>query len=161
MDQSFEALLASYNQQFKEAEEFGSDWMPEDGGYTVCISKVQSGAMKNDGGPDIPWFKPVLRIEDVGDAKLNGKEFPLGFLSMKVPGILKSVARQLNGGVPVADLPTTAQMILDSVGTYMNVSVKTKPDKKGVDRTNVYIEKILEVQDAEGDEAQEAMPDTH
>jgi len=135
MDINFENLLGQYEQSYQEAEEYGSDWLPDDGeGYVGTIIKVSSGVKD-----DKPWWKVMGRLEAVNDSALDGREFPVGFYSVKNPGILKSFAKILNHGGKVATLVEAAKLVSASTGTVFQFDVKT--NAKGYQ--NCYPKQIL------------------
>jgi len=149
----FEVLLAAHNanlkKQYDEAEEF-SNWMPDDGKYTVTVLKCARGvSTKSDPNNPMFWWKPTVRIEAGDKPELIGEEFALGFFNTNAPGIMKSRAKELNGGVPVAfdDLGGVFQ---GSVGKILNVKVDTATStKNGKDYTNCYIEEVVAVEQME------------
>ena len=141
-------MLAQYHAnlktQYDDAEEY-SDWMPPDRkDYIVTVLKCSKGvSTKND--PDNPmfWWKPTVRIEEVANEDLNGKEFALGFFNTNAPGIMKGQARALNGGdaVPFDELGAVFE---GSVGKVLRVDVATTTSKKnGKEYTNCYVQEVI------------------
>ncbi len=102
MDLNFEQLLAQHNQDFKESEVY-SNWMPPDAEYIVSLIKLETGIKEKD-QVKTGWWKLTGRIEDVQDAKLNGKEFCVGFYRSTAYGILKGDARILSSNPHLNDL---------------------------------------------------------
>ena len=154
----FEVLLSRHNanlkRQYDDAEEF-SNWMPDDGDYTVSVVKCSKGvSTKKD--PDNPmfWWKPVVRIEaGDGGPEILGQEFALGFFNTNAPGIMKGQARALNGGELVSFDDINA-VFIQSIGKILRVKVvTTKSPKNGQDYTNCYIQEVIQV------EAVEDLPD--
>jgi len=151
-DMDFERLLAAHNaslkQDYDDAEEF-SNWMPDDGEYTVTVVKCGKGvSTKKDPNKPMFWWKPVVRIE-AGSTELIGQEFALGFFNTNAPGIMKGQAKALNGGEPVSfdELDATFSQ---SVGKVLRVKVATsKSQKNGQDYTNCYIQEVIPMQAAE------------
>jgi hypothetical protein len=147
----FEQLLAAHQanlkQQYDDAEEY-SDWMPDDGEYTVTIVKCAKGvSTKKDQNNPLFWWKLTGRIE-AGDnaAAILGQEFSLGFYNTNAPGIMKGQAKALNGGdpVPFDDLDTVFK---GAVGKVLQVKVATtKSAKNGQDYTNCYIQEVVQVE---------------
>lgn len=157
----FERLLAAHNatlkQQYDDAEEY-SDWMPDDGEYTVTVVKCSKGvSTKKDPNNPMFWWKPIARIE-AGDNidKLLGNEFALGFFNTNAPGIMKAQARALNGGEPVA-FDDLSKVFEESIGKVLRVKVATsKSQKDGKEYTNCYIQEVIQVEDV--DVSQEEPP---
>ena len=99
---AFEQMLAEYNQEYQNAEEF-SDWMPDDGTYICTVVKSTKGTATKDDKP-FGWWKLTGRIEEPSNEQINGEEFTIGFYNTKALGILKGQARALNGGKPISNL---------------------------------------------------------
>ncbi len=143
MDLNFEQMLAKHNQEFKEAEVF-SNWMPPDGEYIVSLVKLNHGTSTKD-GKDLVWWRLTGRIEDVQDAKLNGKEFSVGYYTSKAFGILKGAVKSLTGDL-IHDLGEAHLILEASIGTIIRAKVETRPGKganAGKDFTNCYIQEVL------------------
>lgn len=143
MDLNFEQLLAQHNQDFKESEVY-SNWMPPDAEYIVSLIKLETGIKEKD-GTKTGWWKLTGRIEDVQDAKLNGKEFCVGFYRSTAYGILKGDARILSSNPHLNDL-AEAHTILEEAakGVIVRVSVKTSySEKYKKDFTNCYIQEVI------------------
>ncbi len=141
MDLNFEQMLASHNQEFKEAEVY-SNWMPPDGEYIVSLVKLDHGTSSKD-GTDLVWWNLKGRIEDVQDEKLNGKEFTVGYYTSKVFGILKGAVKMLAGEV-INDLAEAHTILEASVGKIIRAKVDTTFNKKHQkDFTNCYIQEVI------------------
>ena len=141
-DLNFESLLATYNQDFKDAEEFGQDWYPPDAEYVASIIGCKKGVSTKKDSP-VGWWKVTARIEDAADEDLDGKEFCLGFYRTSAMGILKSGARALNGGEPVGSLPDANEVFEGSVGQIVRVKVTTTHKDDGRSFTNCYVQEVL------------------
>ena len=141
MDLNFEQMLATHNQNFKDAEVY-SNWMPDDGEYIVSLVKLDYGTSSKD-GTDLVWWNLKGRIEDVQDEKLNGKEFTVGYYTSKVFGILKGAVNILSGQ-QISDI-TEAHAILEAaVGLVIRVKVDTSfSTKHQKDFTNCYILEVI------------------
>lgn len=145
MDLNFEQLLASHNQEFKEAEVF-SNWMPPDGEYIVSLTKLDTGTFAKD-GVSLPWWRLTGRIENVQDENLNGKEFPVGYYTSRAFGILKGAVGTL-AGEPVDDLGQAHIILAESVGRVIRTKVETTTSKKnGKNYTNCYIQEVIATTD--------------
>lgn len=143
-DIGFEQMLAQFNQDFKDAQEF-SDWMPPDGEYYFSVVKVDKGTKVDDSG-GMGWWKLTCRIEKPEDADLNGKEFNGGFYSTKNLGILKATARTLNGGVQIDSLAEADSVLTKSVGLVLLGTIVTTISKKnGQEYTNCRIKEVIPV----------------
>ena len=159
-DINFEQMLATYNQDFKDAEVF-NDRMPDDDKYIVSLIKLDTGTAKEGGAP---WMKLTGRIEDPQDAKWGGFEFPVGFYSAKAFGILKGAVNVL-AGKPINDLTEAHAVLEASIGKIVNVEIKTMTSKKnGKDYTNCYILEVIDevassVDVQQGGEASGGPPD--
>lgn len=144
-DLAFEKLLAASAEDFANAEEFGNDWMPDDGIYTVTILKLSTGVATKD-KKAMGWWKLTGQIEDVDDEN-HGKEFTVGFYRTTAPGILKSACRVLNGGEGITDIEVANELLEASVGEVLKVKVATRPGKDGRDYTNCYLQEVLATED--------------
>jgi hypothetical protein len=146
-DLAFEQMLAQYNQDYKDAEEY-SDWMPPDGNYIVTITKIAKDVSTKDGNT-LCWWKVTARIEsDVSDPKIYGQEFTLKFVSTKALGILKGFARSLNGGEVVNSIADADKVISESKGKVLDVKVVTTTStKNGKDYTNCFVQKVVDTED--------------
>ena len=153
-DLAFEKLLAASQEDFANAEEFGNDWMPDDGVYTVSVTKLAKGVTAKGDKP-IGWWKLTGLIEDVDDAN-HGKEFCIGFFRTSVLGILKGACRVLNGGDPIEDIALADELLEASVGEILKVKVATKPGKDGRDYTNCYLQEVMATEDEEAEDVVEA-----
>ena len=141
MDLNFEQMLAQHNQEYKDAEVY-NDWMPDDAEYIVSLIKLSKGSSTKD-GVDVMWWNLKGRIEDVQDAKLNGKEFTVGYYTSKVFGILKGAVNVL-AGVETDDLAEADGILEASIGAVLRVKVRTSRSKKdGKDYTNCYILEVI------------------
>lgn len=152
-DMDFERMLAQYHEnlktQYDDAEEF-SDWMPDDGEYIVTVLKCNKGvSTKKDPNNPMFWWKPMVRIEAVEREDLNGQEFALGFFNTNYPGIMKSQAKALNGGVAVSfgDLD---RVFMESIGKVLRVKVATS--NKGY--KNCYVQEVIPMTVAEETEVE-------
>ena len=142
MDLNFEQMLATHNQEFKDAEVF-SNWMPPDGEYIASLIKLDTGTSSKD-GVDTIWWKLVGRIEDVQDEKLNGKEFSVGYYSSKAFGVLKGAVKALNGDI-IHDLGDAHVVLEASIGSIIRAKVETSTSRKnGKEYTNCYIQEVLD-----------------
>ena len=145
-DMDFERLLAAHNaslkQQYDDAEEY-SNWMPDDGKYTVSIIKSNHGTWtQDDSATPIFWWNLTARIE-AGDVKLIGETFATGPYKTTAPGILKGQAKALNNGQPVPFEELT-QLFDSMVGKVLRVNVVTSTSKKnGKEYTNCYIQEVI------------------
>jgi hypothetical protein len=142
-DMNFEAMLAEHNQNYRDTEEF-SDWMPDEGEYTVSVQKCSKGVSEKD-GMKMGWWKLTARIE-AGDNidKVLGNEFALGFYNTKAMGILKGQARALNGGEAVESINEADQVFENAVGNVLRVKVSTTTSKKnGQEYTNCYVQEVI------------------
>jgi len=146
-DLAFQQMLAVHNQEFKDSEEFGSDWMPPDREDYICtgIKCTHGTSSKKDPDKPMGWWKPVLRIEEPSNPDLNGKEFPLGFFSTNTLGLMKGQARAINGGDPVADLTAAHKVFTELlIGRVFKVRVtRTVSTKNGKEYTNAYVQEVL------------------
>lgn len=144
MDLNFEQLLASHNQEFKEAEVY-NNWMPPDGEYIASVVKLTTGSSTKD-GVDLVWWRLTGRIEDVQDEKLNGKEFSIGYYTSKAFGILKGAVKTLAGQI-IHDLAEAHIILEASIGKVLRVKVDTRPGKganAGKEFTNCYIQEVID-----------------
>lgn len=142
MDLNFEQMLATHNQEFKDAEVY-SNWMPPDGEYIVSIMDFDKGSSSKDGN-DLLWWRLTGRIEDVQDEKLNGKEFTVGYYTNRAFGILKGAARTLAGDGNINDLGEAHAVLEASPGTVIRAKVATSySEKYKRDFTNCYIQEVI------------------
>lgn len=156
-DPMFESLLAEFNQNYKDAEEF-SNWMPDDGEYIVTVMKCAKGASEKDGKKTL-WWKLTARIEAPQDEKLNGQEFALGFYSSNAFGILKGQARALNSGETLSSLAEANNVFEGAVGKILRVKVVTSTStKNGQDYTNCYIQEVIATEETTTENTAEAPP---
>lgn len=144
-DFEFEQLLAQYNQTYKDAEEFGGDWMPDDGEYIVSITKSKKGVSTKKETP-VMWWKLTGQIMDqVADSRLDGKEFTVAFLRSSAMGFVKSAAKALNKGEPVSSLEEASQLFDSAEGTICKVLVTTtQKNDSARPYTNCYIQEVIE-----------------
>jgi hypothetical protein len=154
-DLAFEQMLAAHNQEFQDAEEYGTQWMPPDGNYTVVVSAVKNGTFvskktnKSEG-----WWKLTGRIEsDISNPDLYGKEFQIGYYTTegKKMGFVKGVAKTLNGGISVADLSEAATILSGAEGFVLDVKVVTTEEKTRK-FTNCYIQKVIATPESDAGE---------
>ena len=144
-DLAFEQLLAQHNAEYKEAEEFGGNWMPDVGkGYVVLLTKNKTGQSTKDGRTDI-WWRITGRIENVADSEQHGKDFCVGWFrtSTKGLGFTKAAARILNNGVVVDDLVVVNQLFENSPGTLVYVDVQSSRGKDGNTYINAYMTGLI------------------
>jgi len=144
MDLNFEQMLATHNQEFKEAEVF-DNWMPPVGLYVISVDKFSCGqGSKND--PDFGWWKLTCKIEvessPTVDEKLGGKTFTV-FYSTKAPGIFKGAARILSGNGSLNDLTEAHEVIENSPGLVANVEILITTAKNGKDYKNCYFREVI------------------
>lgn len=149
MDLKFEQLLASHNQEYREAEVF-SNWMPPDAEYIVSLIKLDTGTFAKD-GVSLPWWKLTGRIEDVQDEALNGKEFSVGYYTSRAYGILKGAVGTL-AGEPIEDLGQAHLILAESIGKIIRARVETSiSQKNGKKYTNCYIQEVLDTTASAGE----------
>jgi len=142
MDLNFEQMLATHNQEFKDAEVYSS-WMPADGEYIVSLIKLDKGSTSKD-GKDLLWWKLTGRIEDVQDEKLNGKEFTVGYYTSRAFGILKGAVNMLTGE-PIDDLAEAHAALDAAIGSVIRAKVTTSfSEKYKKDFTNCYIQEVID-----------------
>jgi hypothetical protein len=146
--------LAESQEDFANAEEFGNDWMPDDGEYTVSLTKLNKGVSAKDDKP-MGWWKLTGQIEDVEDDNC-GKEFTVGFYRTTAPGILKSAARVLNGGEAVEEIDIADKLLEASIGEVLKVKVATRDSKDGRSYTNCYLVEVLSAEEETEDDATDA-----
>jgi len=156
-DLAFEGMLAEHNQAFKDAAEF-SDWMPDDGEYTVSVVKLDKDVSIKD-NVKLGWWKLTARIEAGENAdKVIGQEFSLGFYNTKNMGVMKSQCRALNSGEGVDSLAEADAIFEAAVGKILRVKVDTSTSKKnGKEYTNCYVQEVIATEDVP-DVAQEEPP---
>ena len=156
-DLAFEGMLAEHNQAFKDAAEF-SDWMPDDGEYTVSVVRLDKDVSIKD-NVTLGWWKLTARIEAGENAdKVIGQEFSLGFYSTKNMGIMKGQCRALNGGEGVDSLAEADAVFEAAKGKILRVKVNTSTSKKnGKEYTNCYVQEVIATEDVP-DVAQEEPP---
>jgi hypothetical protein len=121
----WEDTLAQYQKDYAEAQEF-SDWMPPVGEYTVVLGATTTGTFNKDGA-ELPFRKPIVKIV-AGD--LENKEFALGYFTPKNFGMLKGLAKVLNGGQPVPDVMTADATLKAKAGAILTIRVFETPNKK-------------------------------
>ena len=156
-DMLFENLLAEFNEDYKNAEEY-SDWMPDDGEYIVSIIKCAKDTSEKD-GKKMAWWKLTARIESPQDEQLNGQEFTLGFYSSNNFGILKGQARALNGGEVVPSLAEADKVFESAIGNVYRVKIIiTTSSKNGKEYTNCYVQEKIATEGVEDAGADEAPP---
>jgi hypothetical protein len=148
-DLLFEQILAQHEQEYHDAEEFGSSWMPpdtpkDDPGYIVTILGCKTGTSTKK-EQVVAWWRLTGRIEDPANEALNGKEFVLGFFRTSTPGVLKSTVRALNKGESVGTLAEANKVLVESVGKIARVKVKTTVKDDGSSYTNAYVQEIIGV----------------
>jgi len=149
-DLAFEQALARFNDEFRDAEEFGNDWMPDDGWYVVILTGLKKGvSARKDTGEPLLWWRLVGQIDDEANEKIHGKEFIVGMYSSSLFGLLKSQARVLNHGLAVKSQQEADVVLSDAVGKVIKVEIVTTTSKKN-DReyTNCYIREVINVEDA-------------
>ncbi len=118
------------------AQEVYSDWMPDDGPYTVLVSSYNSGE-KEKNGEESAWWRLGLQILSPG-TDLDKKDFGVMFGS-KAAGFLKSAAATINGAKEDSYRKCIG-IIAGSVGYLLNVNVKT--NNKGY--KNVTISEVVD-----------------
>uniref|UniRef100_A0A6M3J542 Uncharacterized protein n=1 Tax=viral metagenome TaxID=1070528 RepID=A0A6M3J542_9ZZZZ len=151
-DLLFEQALAACNEEFRQAEEFGDDWYPDDGTYVTVVTDVKKGVKVSDAtgsGEPTLWWRLKLRIDDTMNERVHGKEFPMP-LSSRFWGKVKNISRALNRG-QVAISAKEADAILEAArGKVLEVNVyTTTSDKNGRQYRNVSIKNILRVSKVE------------
>lgn len=147
-DINFEQMLARYNQDYREAEAFGADWMPPDNDYTIVVTKVKKGVtVKND--QQVGWWKLTGKIDEIANPKLHGKEFPIGFYRTTGMGFLKSAAKALNDGESVNSLTEADKIFSTAEGLVLQVRVTTTTKDDGRVFTNSYIQEVIQVLDVD------------
>jgi hypothetical protein len=155
-DLNFERWLSEFNQSYAEAEAY-SDWMPEDGKYSVLVTKVEPGEYEKNGRKNRRW-KFTAEIV-AGDSKVMGQKFSWTLFSA-APGMIKGQAAALNGG---QELPTGQDAIAtieSAAGKVLDVTIRTSADKNGKDRTNCYIDGIVDVQKQDANEPEHPQGNT-
>jgi hypothetical protein len=125
-DAGFEQLLADQNKGFQDAEAF-DNWMPSDGQYTMIIKTVKSIVLsdKTTGKKDAGWRFSLI-VVNPADPSMHNRECSSLF-TMKVPGILKSLAIILSSGAVNANtgLAEANTIFLGSQGKAVLVEVST------------------------------------
>lgn len=155
-DLNFEQMLASYNQNYKEAEEF-SDWMPPDGDY-LCIFQAPKKGISEKKTPAMLWWKLTAVIEDPSNADVHGKEFQVGFYNSNAFGILKSATRSLNKGEPVSNLAEADKVLSGVEGVVAKVKVTTTVKDENTTYRNCYIQEVISAE--ETTDPSETAPET-
>ena len=149
-DLDFEKMLAACNEDYKSAEEFGSDWMPDDGEYISTVVKQAKG-VTTKGDQSFMWWKITGRIEDTANPTIDGKEFPIGFFRSTSMGFVKTGAKALNRGEPVNTLPEADAVFEGSLGLVLRVKIVTRnyTDKNGnpKEAKNCYVQEVLDTTD--------------
>ena len=152
-DIGFEALLAQHNEEFRNAEEFGNDWMPDIGkGYVVLLTKCKKDISTKD-DKTYAWWRITGHIENVADVEQHGKDFCVGWFktTVLVLGLAKGAARVLNNGVMVESLEEVDILFSDCPGKLVYVDIRESHSKKdGRDYINAYMTGLI---------ATEEMPD--
>jgi hypothetical protein len=115
------AILDGVAGDFATAEAM-SDWMPEDGDYTVVLTKGSSGAKTGDNA--MVWFKVVGTIDAPQNPELDKKAFTVGFATTKSLGAVKTMASAI-AGRPVLNIREVPAVVESCVGLVCNVTVKT------------------------------------
>ena len=149
-DINFEQLLAAHNEEFRAAEEFGNDWMPDVGkGYVVLLTKCKTGTSDKD-GELYAWWRITGHIENVADAEQHGKDFCVGWYKQLIPGLAKGAARVLNAGQTVNDWETAHKLFSECPGTLVYVDIrKTHSKKTDQNYFNSYMISLIDVADGE------------
>jgi hypothetical protein len=138
----FEKWLADFNASYADAEAY-TDWMPEDGKYSVLVTKVEPGEYDKNGKKNKRW-KFTAEIV-AGDSKMMGQKFSWTLFSA-APGMIKGQAAALNGGKEFSTGADAIAALEHAAGKVLDVTVRTSADKLGKDRTNCYIEGVVDVQ---------------
>lgn len=140
---SFEQALAEYNKEWKDAEEM-SNWMPPDDDYVVIVTKKTEGTSAKKDAMDRPirWWRLTLKIDDVANPKVHGKDFPLLFRSTGL-GFFKTAAKVLNGGKTVGSLVEADAILSNSLGYVLDVRIKTVKADNDREYTNCYVQKVI------------------
>lgn len=143
-DLAFEQLLASHNEEFKQAEEFGNDWTPDIGkGYVVLLTKCKVGQHTKDGRTDA-WWRVTGHIENVADKDQHGKPFCVGWYKQNVPGLAKGAARVLNNGVAVETWEEVHELLSNCDNKLVYVDIRESHSKKdGRDYINAYMTGLI------------------
>lgn len=147
-DLDFERALAQHNEEYRQAEEFGDDWFPDDAEYIVVFAGLKKGAKaQDDSDTPLVWWRLACRIDDVANPQLHGREFPIS-LNSRLWGLVKAQTRKLNGGQAAAT-PEEADKILEAaVGNVGKVEVVTTVSKKnGREYTNAYVREMIATTD--------------
>ena len=125
-DASFEQLLADQNKGFQEAEAF-DNWMPSDGQYTMIIKAVKQVVLadKTTGNKDAGWRFTFI-VVNPADPSIHNRECG-ALLTMKVPGILKSMAITLSQGALNASsgLADANKYFMEAIGKAVLTEVGT------------------------------------
>lgn len=139
---NFEQWLAEFNSSYADAEAY-TDWMPDDGKYSVLVTKVEPGEYEKNGKKNKRW-KFTAEIV-AGDSKMMGQKFSWTLFSA-APGMIKGQAAALNGGKELSTGAEAIAALEHAAGKVLDVTIRTSPDKTGKDRTNCYIEDVVDVQ---------------
>lgn len=143
-DIGFEALLAQHNEEFRNAEEFGNDWMPDVGkGYVVLLTKCKKNISTKD-DKTYAWWRITGHIENVADSEQHGKDFCVGWYKTTVLGLAKGAARVLNDGVGVESMEEVDVLFSDCPGKLVYVDIRESRSKKdGRDYINAYMTSLI------------------
>lgn len=149
-DLAFELLLAAHNQEFREAEEFGNDWMPEVGKkYIVALTKCSKGTSTKNDTP-LGWWKITGHIENVADTEQHGKDFCVGWFKTTVPGFAKGAARVLNNGEGVESWEDVDRLFSNCPGCLVYVDIRATVSKKnGQEYINSYMTTLIATEEIE------------
>ena len=143
-DSNFEALLASHNQEYANAEVF-SQWMPPEGEHIISVEKLDRDVTPQEDGSDMLWWSLRCRIE--GEGALVGRRFSI-FSSSKAYGIFKGIVEALNGGEPVDGIAAANVVMEDAVGKVLRIeSTETYSKKAKRNFTNIAILEILKTEE--------------
>jgi len=142
--QQWAALLQKHQDPYAAAEEF-SDWMPPLGEYTCVIESVRTGAAKEGHAYWALKGKLLDGMDPVTGESLVDRTFDMGYFSTKVPGMLKTLASALNGGVSIGgDLVVADGVLQGSVGKFCRIEIVLS--KNGV-YTNCKVKEVIAPED--------------
>lgn len=122
------SALTDLQTELDEAKSY-QRWNPPVGSFDCLLDKLVVITQEKD-GIDFPVYKPFFRILEADD--LDGDTFTrwFGFKPGKGRGFqmaeLKALARAVNGGEEVIDIPTAIQIITDAADSgdcIVNVTV--------------------------------------
>ena len=108
-------------------------WQPPDGQYISVIDDVVYGTFFKD---KVVGIQLVGKI--VGNPDFEGQKHSLGIFTDKNWGMLADVVERLGGG-DQADPLAAGKFLKSKIKSLVQVSVVTRKDATGIDRTNANI----------------------